>query len=269
MRGVLIKDLVVAGSIGDSATATGGRWIQVTQLELSASSTVTLGSAFTPFSPSVDLGQVPTVVLRIRFGIAGVQSTTSTLAGNPKTLSGTHFYVEAQVFYDELGTVLAPFSAASLVQCWFSIGDGQDLQPTAWGSDVFPQDDAPTLIVGPAKQMFTGPGRIRQLQGYNHTDGPEWLMVFDWPQPGNAVGSAPPNGTLPKIVLALSRSTAGDSPAGGDQNFSYDNITSKRDFIFGAYWAASSDGTTFVYDDTAMIHVEWEVYPGDKTQDGM
>lgn len=264
MRGVLIKDLIVAGSIGDSRIATGGRWVLITQLELSASSTVTLGSAFQPFDPAIDLDGVPTVILRIKFGIGGVQATTYTLAGNPKTLAGTNFYVEAQVFFDEIGALPAPFTAATLTQAWFSLGGGQDLQPTSWGSDIFPAEDETTLIVGPSRQIFLGPGRIRQLQGYNHSASPEWLYVFDWPQPGNNAGSIPSNGTLPKIVLALSRSTAGDSPAGGDQNFSYDNITSKRDFTFGALWAASSDGTTFTYDAAAEIHMEWELYQGDK-----
>jgi hypothetical protein len=263
MREVLIKDLILAGSIGDSQTAHGGRWTMVTQLELSASSTVTLGSAFMPFNPAVELDGVPRVRLRIKFGIAGVQATTYTLAGNPKTLSGTNFYVEAQVFYDEIGTVPAPFIASTLVQAWFSLGQGQDLQPTAWGTDVFPQDDNPTLIVGPAHQSFTGPGRIRQIQGYNNGDSPEWLYIFDWPQPGNDPGSIPPQGTLPIIVLALSRSTATDDPAGGDQNYFWDGITSKRDVVYGMAWAASSDGTTFIYDEGALIHLEWEVFLGD------
>jgi hypothetical protein len=256
-RGVQQK---IRDSRGNSNEARGGVWTQVAECHLTHSATVTITSAFVPFPSTLALeGKNPKVLLRIQSGIEGARAETFTLAGNPKSLSGTDFYVQAQVFFDELGQEPALPIAKTQVVCGFADGFGQDLQPTSWVVSVFPQTDAPTLLVGPGAQVKMGPTRMRQAQGYNFSSNPTYLMFFDWPQPGATAGQPPPVGSIPNVIVPIPGKPASPGVA---PYFSQDNIESKRDFTYGIYWAASSTGDVYTFDSTATVHVETEVYHG-------
>lgn len=270
---------LLRGNYGQRRRASGGRWTNIATMHLvqpasteegtapAPTATVTVRTAFAPFPRSIPaLGpakvspQTPKVLIRITTGVLGVKSVVYTLCGTPKTVSGTDFYVEAQVFQDEQGKILAPAGVFTDVVAYFSDGEGQDLQPTVWVDSTTIVDGVASLVA-PFLSLYIGPGHLREAIGYNHSSNRTWIMFFDWPPPNVAPNTPIPNGTAPLTVIPVPG--AGAAPA-IDPYYSFDAIDSKKSFTYGLAFACSSTGDTFTYDNTGSVRVEAELYQGDE-----
>lgn len=267
---------ILKGNYGQRRRAVGGRWTNIATMHLAQptgseegapTSTVTVRTSYAPWprnitAPATLSPATPKVLIRITTGVLGVKSVVYTLCGTPKTVSGTDFYVEAQVFLDEQGAIAAPGTVFTDVTAYFSEGEGQDVQPTVWVDNDFVNDAGGTELVSAFQTLYIGPGRLREAIGYNDSANPTWLMFFDWPPPGTSALVAPTNGGKPFLVIPIPGAPV--SP-GVDPYFSFDAIESKKDFSYGLAFATSSTGNVFTFDDTGLVHVEAELYQGDET----
>ena len=270
-----VASRILKGNFGQTRLARGGQWTNIATLHLGGGSegntgTVTVRTAYAPpFSQPINNvvtnpTDIPKVLIRITSGVLGVKTVSYTMCGTPKTVSGTDFYVEAQVFYDESGIIAAPGYINASVTAYFSEGEGQDLQPTTWVQSNF----ANYTYVGSFLTLYQGPGQLREVIGYNHGAAPTWLFFWDWPFPGNTAATAPtgppPGGNNPShpiLIIPVPANAASGTSA--DPYFSFDAISSKKNFTYGLAFAASSTGDTYSYDSSALVHVEAEIYRGD------
>jgi hypothetical protein len=254
---------ILKGNFGQRRRAIGGRWTNIATMHLTdkeAPTAVTVRTSYTPFSPSdPHTALPPKVLIRITSGVLGVKSFIYTLAGTPKTISGTDFYVEAQVFFDENGTIPAPATLGTDVVAYFAEGEGQDLQPTTWLKATF-GGGPPQLLVGFFLTLFLGQGRLRQVQGYNHSPNPTWLMFFDWPNPGSTPATVPTNDQIPFLTIPVPGAPAAP---GVDPFYSWDGIESKKDFTYGLAFVTSARGDIYLPDNTGLVSVEAELYQGE------
>jgi hypothetical protein len=266
---------ILKGNFGQRRRAIGGRWTNIATMHLvdssngeNAPSTVTVRTSFYPFNTSgpgsapVAPG-IPKVLIRITSGVLGVKSVNYTLAGTPKTISGSDFYVEARVFYDEMGVIDAPSTMGTDVIAYFSDGEGQDLQPTTWKKATFASDGPPVVLVGPFQTLFLGPGRLREVQGYNHSVNPVWLMFFDWPIPNQLPTVQPTNDQVPFLTIPVPGTPWSQGAPGVDPFYSWDGIESKKDFTYGVAFSCSSTGDVYTPDGAGLVSVEAELYQGE------
>ncbi len=201
----------------------------------------------------------------------GARQVSYTLAGTPKTVSGSRIYVEAQIFYDDNGFLPASGAITTNVTAFFSEGEGQDLQPTTW---VRTFDPVNLIYVNSFQTLIVGPGALREAIGYNHSSSPTWLFFWDWPFPGIARTTAPTGfpsqgGNNPGFPLLIVPIPGAPASPGVDPYFSFDAIESKINFTFGLAYSCSSTGDGYMYDNTALVNVEAELYQGDETLSGL
>jgi hypothetical protein len=259
---MLVKDYIVRGNFANSNQVNGSQWVQIAEMHLPGPATVTVGTTYIPFSNTIaGPAAQPRVLIRIRHGTGGGYGVVYTLAGTPKKVTGQTFFVEASVWLDENGTIPAEpgDNVKTTVFAYFADGEGQDLQPTTWSPSFF----GGMSYVGSFETLFVGPGRMRQAIGYNHSANPTWLMFFDWPWPTISPATPPLAGTQAVPILIVPIPGAPASP-GIDPYFSFDAIESKKDFVYGCAFATSSTGDSFTYDNTGLVHVDLEIYQGDR-----
>jgi hypothetical protein len=260
---------IVKGPYAQTRPVYGGQWTNVASWEsASGVETVTVRTALGPFNQvfqgaDVLLG-IPKVLIRITSGVPGARTISYTMAGTPKTVSGSNVYVQAQIFYDELGTILAPGSVSTNVTTTFSEGHGQDNQPTTWARSNFGSG----IIVGSFQTLFIGPGALKQINGYNYSSSPTFLMLWDWPVPGQTPvtppGAPPPGGNNPGQPLHVIPIPGAPASPGVAPYFSLDSIESKISFSYGFAFSCSSTGNEYTYDDTGEVYVAAEFYRGDE-----
>jgi hypothetical protein len=248
------NSLVVQGS---------GGFRQIIEAVYSKPVSILVSTAYQPFNPdgSPPAG-IPRVVVQIKYGFAGAMVSMRTLAGTPKVVSGTHVYVLAGIFFDDLATKPAPPTINTLVTAIATPQQGQDVLPTRWARGTF-GDGPPIPLVGAVKTLKLGQGRLKGAQGYNHSPNPTWLMLFDWPIPGSAADSVPTQSQnpLPGGIIPIPGAPA--SP-GVDPYFSLDAITSKIEFTYGLTFSTSSTGDVYTPDNTGLVKCDAEFYDGEE-----
>jgi hypothetical protein len=258
-----IESRILKGNFGQRRRAQGGRWTNIATMHLedkNSPTAVTVRTSYQPFpSKGPHTALAPKVRIRITSGVLGVKSVIYTLAGTPKTISGTDFYVEAQVFFDEEGIIAAPGTLFTDVVAYFTEGTGQDLQPTIWKKAVF-GGGPPQTLVGAFQTLFLGQGRLRQVEGYNNSPNRTWLMFFDWPNPGSTPATIPTNDQIPFLTIPIPGSPGAP---GVDPYYSWDGIQSKKDFTYGCAFQTSASGTIYLPDNTGAVSVEAELYQGE------
>jgi hypothetical protein len=176
------------------------------------------------------------------------------LAGAPVTVSGSSFFISAQIFLDEVGVVKAPPTITGQVEAFISIGGGEDVQPTLWPRNL-PDTGVPTPPLGAFGQVSLGPSRLRSIQGFSDSATDTFIMFFDWPGPN----VLPPNGAVPLFTFRL--------PAGA--TVTDDFIESTRAFSWGIFWAASSTPDVLTFDGAQAIRMDPELYAQDQMTGGV
>lgn len=241
------------GRLGGTVTATGGEtWRTLCRMENDGRSYA--GTIYTSAGPIVQPTgggfpvANPRVVVRVRIGGGNRAGNTSiyryTLAGIPMSFEGTDVEVGVLIAPNEFADFgppadATPFPVTVQSECagFIAIGSnaGEDLAQTAWHEPASP--------LAASEVVQIGPGRIHQIQGFNHDANLAYLMFFD-------ATAVPANGTVPLFTIPV---------PGGDTTFSNDFIKSTRVFMYGLVWAVSTTPDTLTQ-SAAVMRVDVELY---------
>lgn len=244
------------GRLGGTAVATVGDWIEIARFIVPEPEPVVIQSAVgtmlnvVPGLPAAPIPPLnfsapafPRVMLRIRVGSGNQRGGSDRaeyfcVAGEMIAVSGTYITVDAQIFGDETAgnqpeQVGGIYFVTSDFQCpvtvTIAIGSPSSAEnPTKWlNQKNIDQTDV-------SEQLFTGPGRIKQVHGYNAIGTATtilYLMLFDI---YGANGGAIPTGNKPLFTIPV---------PGGSTPYFWDCVTSSRFFQLGlAYGISTTPG---------------------------
>ena len=240
-------------------------------------------SPIPPLQAAFEIGEAatafPRVNLRVQVGSGneGGGSTTGTyyiVGGDLFEVAGTYVVVSAQIYQDETaGNSSIPYDNGvgsntldPTLQCQVSVsiahGSPKVAMPTKWVQPAYNFAFGGFWLAGNevSEQKYTGPGRIKQVHGFNNNGTVSdilFLMLFDITGAAGILnpGDNPITGAFPLFTIPMQ---------GGNSPFSWDCIPSVRSFQQGLAVSLSSTGDQYTpaVGLTGYVRVDVELFAG-------